>query len=204
MFAFAAMLAAFAAEPAASQPRTRLLYVSVGESTRVPPGWVQFCKDRPSECSTGAAEPQNKELTDAAMRELEQVNHSVNKSIRSVTDLKHYGVVEKWTYPDDGAGDCEDYALLKRKMLIGRGWPRSSLLMTIVRNSKGSHAILTVRTDKGEFVLDNLNNKVLPWTSTGYRFIKRQSQTDQNIWVSLSHEPTPLLTAQAKPAAPRP
>ena len=58
--------------------------------------------------------------------------------------------VEKWSYPDDGYGDCEDYVLLKRRLLAARGFPESTLLITVVRdeNNEG-HAVLTVRTDRG-------------------------------------------------------
>jgi len=56
----------------------------------------------------------------------------------------------------------------------------------VVRDERGDgHAILTVRTNKGEFVLDNLREGVQPWTATPYRFVKRQSQTDPNLWVDI-------------------
>ena len=78
-------------------------------------------------------------------------------------------------YPDDGYGDCEDYVLQKRRMLIQAGWPREALLITVVRDRKDEgHAMLTVKTDKGEFILDNQTDEILPWTDTGYRFVKRQ------------------------------
>ena len=73
-----------------------------------------------------------------------------------MTDLEHWGVVESWYYPDDGYGDCEDYVLLKRRMLMQAGWPREALLITVVRDKNGDgHAVLTVKTDKGEYILDN-------------------------------------------------
>jgi hypothetical protein len=103
-----------------------------------------------------------------------------------MTDLEHWGVVERWNYPDDGYGDCEDYVLAKRRLLIQAGWPREALLVTVVRDKRGDgHAVLTVKTDKGEFVLDNQNDQILLWSDTGYHFVKRQSQTDQNVWGSL-------------------
>jgi predicted transglutaminase-like cysteine proteinase len=103
-----------------------------------------------------------------------------------MTDLDHYGVVEKWTYPDDGYGDCEDYVLLKRRMLMQAGWPREALLITVVRDKKGDgHAVLTVKTDRGEFILDNQNEAIVLWHETGYRFVKRQSQSNPNVWISL-------------------
>ena len=78
-----------------------------------------------------------------------KVNAWVNESIKPMTDLEHWGVVERWNYPDDGYGDCEDYVLLKRRMLMQAGWPREALLITVVRDQKGDgHAVLTVKTDQ--------------------------------------------------------
>ena len=111
-----------------------------------------------------------------------------------MTDLEHWGVVERWSYPDDGYGDCEDYVLLKRRMLIQAGWPRQALLITVVRDKRGDgHAVLTVKTDKGEFILDNQHEEILLWSETSYRFVKRQSQTDPNVWVSLG-DPRPAVS----------
>ena len=107
-------------------------------------------------------------------------------------------MVERWSYPDDGYGDCEDYALLKRRILIEAGWPREALLLTLVRGADGEgHAVLTVTTDKGDYVLDNMSWDILLWSKIGYRFVKRQSQYDSNVWVSLgdSEPATPTATS---------
>ncbi len=125
-------------------------------------------------------------LTQAAWRDLLRVNLWVNGTVQPMTDMEHWGVIEKWSLPTDGYGDCEDYVLMKRKILVDAGWPREALLITVVRDRNGEgHAVLTVKTDKGEFILDNENENILAWTETGYRFVKRQSQTDPNVWVSL-------------------
>ena len=116
-----------------------------------------------------------------------------------MTDQDHYGVLEKWSYPDDGYGDCEDYVLLKQRMLISAGWPRQALLITVVRDEKGEgHAVLTVRTDKGEFVLDNQNPDILLWSETAYRYVKRQSQSNPNEWVSLGDPRPAQATASSR------
>jgi predicted transglutaminase-like cysteine proteinase len=108
-------------------------------------------------------------------------------------------VVEKWSYPDDGYGDCEDYVLLKRRMLLQAGWPREALLITVVRDKKDEgHAVLTVKTDKGDYVLDNQAESIVLWSDTGYRFVKRQSQTDPNMWVSLGDPHNATATATAR------
>jgi predicted transglutaminase-like cysteine proteinase len=175
----------------------RMAYVAVGEVTRPPIGWVQFCEERPWECKVEAREPRDVQLTKAAFKELDRVNRYVNDHIKPMTDLEHYGVIEKWTYPEDGYGDCEDYVLLKRRMLMQLGWPREALLITVVRDKKGEgHAVLTVRSDKGEFILDNQEAEILPWSDTGYRYVKRQSQSDPNVWVSLGdNRPTTYVAS---------
>ena len=172
------------------------LFVSVGEETRAPIGWVEFCTHRSWECDAGPTTARDVTLTPKAWKELVRINRLVNTRIRPMTDLEHYGVVEKWAYPDDGYGDCEDYVLLKRRMLMEAGWPREALLITVVRDKKGDgHAVLTVKTDQGEFVLDNQSEEIAPWSQTGYRFVKRQSQSDPNVWVSLGDARPATATA---------
>ena len=104
-----------------------------------------------------------------------------------MTNLDHWGtIVDHWDYPVDGKGDCKVYALYKRKLLVEQGFPRQALLMTVVRDLNGEgHAVLTVKTDHGEFVLDNLTDAIRPWDATGYKFVKRQSQSDPNMWLDL-------------------
>ncbi len=143
--------------------------------------------------------PATSSMTQAAWKDLVRVNRWVNDNVKPMTDMDHWGVIEKWSYPTDGYGDCEDYVLLKRKMLIDAGWPREALLITVVRDKKGEgHAVLTVKSDKGEFILDNQNEDIVAWTDTGYRFVKRQSQTDQNAWVSLGDTRPAVATASAR------
>jgi predicted transglutaminase-like cysteine proteinase len=173
--------------PAAAAPTERPTYIAVGDVARTPIGWVQFCGDHPDECRVQPLEPRDVRLTSPAWKQLVAVNSWVNEHIKPATDLEVYGVIEYWAYPVD-RGDCEDYVLLKRRMLMDAGWPRQALLITIVRdqNDEG-HAILTVRTDQGEFILDNQVSDIVLWHETPYRFVKRQSQSDPNLWVSLGN-----------------
>jgi predicted transglutaminase-like cysteine proteinase len=190
-----AILAGWTAHAGAAE---RIQYASVGDTTRPPIGWVEFCTDNPSDCR-GGTQPRDIVMTQAAWKDLLRVNRWVNENVKPMTDLDHWGVIEKWSYPDDGYGDCEDYVLLKRKMLIDAGWPREALLVTVVRDKKGDgHAVLTVKSDKGEFILDNQNEDVLAWTDTGYRYVKRQTQNDPNIWVSLGDTRPAVATASAR------
>jgi predicted transglutaminase-like cysteine proteinase len=176
----------------------RMAYVQVTSEARPPIGWVDFCTQDPRECAGGPTTPRDVVLSPKAWRDLVQVNTWVNNAIKPMTDLDHWGVVEKWSYPDDGYGDCEDYALLKRRMLMQSGWPREALLMTVVRDRKDEgHAVLTVKTDKGDYILDNQVENIVLWSETGYRFVKRQSQSDPNMWVSLGDPRPATSTATA-------
>jgi predicted transglutaminase-like cysteine proteinase len=182
--------------PTASTAQNRPLFETVGTESKPPIGWVEFCIEYDPECKTKPSQPRDVVLTTAAWKDLVRVNRWVNTNIKPMTDLEHWGVVERWNYPDDGYGDCEDYVLEKRRMLMRAGWPREALLITVVRDQHGDgHAILTVATDKGDFILDNQRDDILLWSDTGYHFVKRQSQSDPNTWVSLG-EPRPApLTA---------
>ena len=175
------------------------LYASAGDVTRAPIGWIDFCADQPSECNVATTTPCDVVMSAAAWKQLAFINDWVNHTIKPMTDLNHYGVIEKWAYPDDGYGDCEDYVLLKRRMLMEAGWPREALLITVVRDKNGDgHAVLTVKSDRGEFILDNQVNDIALWSDTGYRFVKRQSQSDPNVWVSLG-DSRPATTTAASP-----
>ena len=139
-------------------------------------------------------------LDDKAWTALKQVNGWVNHNIKPMTDMDHYGMIQWWRYPDDGAGACHSYALLKRRLLIQAGWPRQALLMTIVHENDGEgHAVLTVETDRGEYILDNLTDNILLWSKTPYSYYKRQSQDDPNVWVWLDDTRKDVVTSSIRP-----
>jgi predicted transglutaminase-like cysteine proteinase len=195
----AAVLAAVLAMPTANAASERALFISVGNPARAPIGWLEFCAEYAPECETKPVEARDVVLSSKAWKDLVRINKWVNDTVKPITDLEHWGVVERWNYPDDGYGDCEDYVLLKRRMLMQAGWPRQALLVTVVRDKRGDgHAVLTVKTDKGEFVLDNQNEEILLWSDTGYRFVKRQSQSDPNTWVTLGDTRPAPATAAAR------
>ena len=190
---------AILAGPRPGAAQEQLLYAAVGDITRPPVGWVEFCAEHVSECKVAPSEPHSVVLSLRLWRDLVRINQAVNANIKPMTDLEHYGVVEKWAYPDDGYGDCKDYVLLKRRMLMEAGWPREALLITVVREASGDgHAVLTVRTDRGDFVLDNQNEAIVLWSESGYRFVKRQSQSDPNVWVSLGDPRPSAATATSR------
>jgi predicted transglutaminase-like cysteine proteinase len=149
--------------------------------------WQEFCAKRPAECAIDASEPERVALTPTAWKTIVEINARVNRVVKPLTDMEHWGVVDRWDFAEDGYGDCEDYQLLKRRLLVSAGFSRRAMPMTVVldENNEG-HAVLMIRTDRGDFVLDNKRDDVLSWQATGYVFVKRESQLE-TAWVSLNH-----------------
>ncbi|MFN3869418.1 MAG: transglutaminase-like cysteine peptidase [Hyphomicrobiaceae bacterium] len=179
--------------PAAANPSSKTKsYVTPASSfmrifglSQAPYGFVRFCEASPEHCVANSQEDARVDATPDRLAQLDDVNRSVNRQIKPMTDLEIYGVTEFWTIPRT-VGDCEDYALLKRKLLMQRGWPSSALLMTVVRDEKGEgHAVLTARTAQGDFVLDNKSDAVKIWHQTPYDFVMRQSYLNPKVWVAL-------------------
>ena len=200
IFAAAVVLGASACAAAANSGSIpESTFVGVGTPTSVPYGWVDFCGRESVECEGPTLPAVDVSLTRASFEKLDRINRQVNALIEPVTNLEHWGtLLDHWDYPTDGKGDCKVYALYKRKLLMDIGFPRQALLMTIVRDQEGEgHAILTVRTNRGDFVLDNLADDIVGWEQTGYLFIKRQSQEDPNVWLALDP------TVKMRPAADR-
>lgn len=171
--------------PSVAQDRTAP-WMRVFGVTQPPFGFVEFCQRDAAECRDGPIEDQRRQGNKDELAELERLNRTINKDVVPVSDQDLYGVTEYWTLPIGMKGDCEDYVLLKRHRLMAAGWPASSLLITVVLDEKSEgHAILTVRTVSGDFILDNKNDEIKLWHKTPYRFVMRQSYLNPKIWMSL-------------------
>jgi predicted transglutaminase-like cysteine proteinase len=157
--------------------------------------WIRFCKQLPEECRVDVGQADRVSLSPTVWEAINVINERVNSMILSVTDQDHWGDVDRWDYPHDGMGDCEDIQLLKRKLLVEAGLPHRALRMTVVADERGDgHAVLMVLTDRGDFILDNKRNAILPWRRTGYIYLMREG-TNGSAWVSLADRPAPLVTA---------
>lgn len=176
-------------------------YEPLGAPTQAAPsGWLQFCDTYTRTCDTKPRRPIDAALNANAWNKLKRINDLVNHNIKPETDMDHYGMIQWWRYPDDGAGACHSYALLKRRLLMQTGWPRQALLMTIVHDSDNEgHAVLTVVTDHGDYVLDNQTDEILLWSQTPYLYYMRQSQIDPNdwVWIEDDHADFPASTFHA-------
>ncbi len=190
-----ALLAVCTTATAATPSPNAMVAMITGSVTSQPIGHYEFCRANPSECHavrTNLAAPR---VTDAGWKVVNDVNLAVNTQITPVTDQELYGRDEVWTYPVN-AGDCEDFVLAKRRILMQKGFPESSLLITVVRQPDGEgHAVLTLRTASGDFVLDNLENEIKPWYRTPYTYLKRQATFDSGRWVSIENGADVLVGA---------
>jgi predicted transglutaminase-like cysteine proteinase len=169
---------------------------------RMPGGLVALCQRDPSFCRPAPVATSFLDDSVPQLQLLASVNDRVNHSIASTTDRALYGKDEYWTIPRT-AGDCEDYVLLKREVLMHLGLPEASLLITVVHDENGEgHAVLTVPTDGGDLVLDNRRDEILRWWETGYSFIKRQSEYDPLNWVSLGEDKLQATEIASGPGLP--
>lgn len=149
------------------------------------PAWEAFCQIYAGECDIDLNEPAVIAYDERLMAVLEEINLHVNRTIRPITDYAKWGVVDRWDFPVDGSGDCEDFQLEKRRLLVEAGVPKRAMPMTVVLDELNEgHAVLMVRTDRGDLILDNKRNEVLRWNETGYVYVKREGQ-DGSAWASL-------------------
>lgn len=190
-FAASVLMTGFGAEAASGD------FMHTGKVTSQPIGHYEFCKREAQECNIASRDTSPLPLGHANWQRIVEVNLSVNERIKPMTDMEIYGVEEYWAYPTT-VGDCEDYVLLKQRELQKAGIPISDLLITVVRKPDGEgHAVLTVRTDRGDFVLDNLTDEVLRWNETDYTYLKRQAANNTGRWVTIE-APDNLLVGSVR------
>ena len=82
---------------AANAANDHILFASVGAETRAPIGWIEFCNEAPSDCRSSTSAPRDIVMTQTAWRDLLRVNRWVNETVKPLTDIDHWGVVEKWS-----------------------------------------------------------------------------------------------------------
>jgi predicted transglutaminase-like cysteine proteinase len=163
-------------------------FVSEFGPTLPPVGYVKFCATNQSECKTKGQGFSSIVMNDELRKQLNQVNRDINASIVATSDLQLYGEAERWAYPN-GKGDCEDFVLAKKRKLVELGYTPAALLITVVRDEHHrGHAVLSVTTSSGDYVLDNRRDGMLLWNETHYTFLERQSQSDPMQWVALQKQ----------------
>ncbi|MCK0143744.1 transglutaminase-like cysteine peptidase [Aliiroseovarius sp. F20344] len=148
-----------------------------------PPGAKQLCSTYRWACARGSSASL---VSQGQMQVVRAVNTAVNRSTRSIEDRQQYGEAERWAMPTRRGGDCEDYALAKKRALIGKGIdPQRLLIATVLDRSRRPHAVLVVRTDQGDLVLDNVTNSIRSWRETRYVFLRMQDPRSPSRWIKV-------------------
>lgn len=133
--------------------------------TSSPLGFQIFCLQNPNECKSNSTKKTT--YSSNLMRVASQINRKVNRTIRPRNDRG----IDKWSL-NVRVGDCEDYVITKRSLLIQAGVPSGSLrIATAVTRTGIPHAVLIIRTNKGDFALDNRTNTIKLWHKTDLRMI---------------------------------
>lgn len=166
-----------------SQPAHAASMLTFGQ-TSIPIGAYQFCERKLDACRP-SQETLELRLTRSNWSEIVRINVEINQAVKPMTDRDLYGIEEFWSLPEY-AGDCEDYVLAKQQQLSSAGLPIGALRATVVYDEVGSgHAVLTVVTDQGDFILDNNNDEVKRWQDAELTYIKRQAPGDLMSWQKL-------------------
>jgi predicted transglutaminase-like cysteine proteinase len=162
-------------------------HIRFATPTLPPMAFFQFCERYEGECKQQRMIFRGGPLkmTDQRWADLREINDTVNENIVPQRNL--LGLAgEEWLINPD-RGDCNDYAVSKRHMLLKRGWPARALLLSEVKMSSGDHhLVLVVRSDKGDLVLDNMTGVVKSWNKVPYRWVRMQSASNPNIWTSVA------------------
>ncbi|PPB81586.1 putative transglutaminase-like cysteine proteinase [Albidovulum inexpectatum] len=181
--AFAAALALGIGLTAQAAPKPRAVYLEPRKAIPAPAGAVRLCQQLSWACQKDATGPARNE---SIMTLARQINRKINRRVRAIEDSRQYGQEEVWALPTARGGDCEDFALLKKRELIKAGVRAQDLLIaTALDRQRGSHAVLILRTAQGDMVLDNLTDRILRWDQTGYSFIAMQNPDRPSTWVAV-------------------
>jgi predicted transglutaminase-like cysteine proteinase len=119
---------------------------------------------------------------------LTMINSRVNTLIGYASDREIHGKMDYWATPSEtlvaGRGDCEDFAILKMAALKAAGVPAKSMSLVILRDRKRDlfHAVLSVTTSQGHFILDNVHDKVLLDTQIA-RYQPLFSMSQDRYWL---------------------
>src|SRR4051812_50027303 len=80
------------------------LYASLGETTRSPIGWVEFCAENPGDCRGGASQPRDIVMSQTAWRGLLRGKKGGKETIKPSTHIGHWGGGEKEGLATEGHG----------------------------------------------------------------------------------------------------
>ncbi|MEM9435064.1 MAG: transglutaminase-like cysteine peptidase [Pseudomonadota bacterium] len=178
--ALALAAAALVSTPDIAMAERNGAFLKAKTSTTAPMGARNICSKYSWACATtGRAST----LTRAQLNMVARLNVKINRQVNEIADSQQYRREEVWALPTFMGGDCEDFALLKKRELVKAGIaPERLLIATVLDRNRQSHAVLVLRTSSGDYILDNLTNKIKKWTDTGYVFLRIQNANAPTQW----------------------
>ncbi len=118
----------------------------------VPPQWTRFVEEYPLPQQCDTTFPGERVIyTNLRWRLMCAVQREINEIMAYTgdSDGDHWQIML-----DGGKGDCEDYALTKRTLLIEAGFPPGCLWPVMCKKDAKGHMVLVVATSTADFVLD--------------------------------------------------
>ena len=157
-----------------------------GRAVAGPAGWLNWCFATHGGCVT-ASGPASLQATADLLALLGRVQDEVNGAITSQPEPPGRDL---WR-ADAIAGDCEDFALAKRALLRTAGLPPGAVRLAMAALPNGErHAVVTVETDRGTLVLDNLRHVVVPMRSLDYAWLRLEGTDGRLEWQELGGSAT--------------
>jgi predicted transglutaminase-like cysteine proteinase len=157
------------------------MFIAAKRPTLAPFAFIRFCRSHSADCEASQGNA-TIDLDQTNRRQLAEINASVNRSIQPTNDTDGQ---DQWDV-DVASGDCEDFALTKRRLLISAGWQPGALRLAVVRTAEGEgHAVLVVKTSEGDLVLDNRTNAIRLWNRAGLTWLKIQSEQNPKLWYEI-------------------
>lgn len=176
------------------QPYKFLKLMERVESPDFLKAYDDFCLDNEGRCVT-SPDMRSVVMEDWVERLLAETNRRINKQIRYKSDEEVYGKDDKWAIAkeDDleAYGDCDDYAVSKREALVKHIPPNAMMLAYVRTEEDEPHAVLIVRTDKGDKILDNRFDRVKDLDETGYDFKYVTDPLDNTKWRDVAYTAPP-------------
>lgn len=147
-----------------------------------------LCAERLGEtCHLGAWSDFIESLREKApVEQIQLINDHLNQ-VRFIEDSDNWGTKDYWAAPGEffgRGGDCEDYALTKYLSLRQLGFTAEQLRLVVLKDQRRrvAHAVLVVELDEESLVLDNLNDRVVPWSEVGH-YRPLYSLNEDSAWL---------------------
>lgn len=163
-----------------SQGKATEFFINARFQTSAPRNFDNLCQQYKWLCATTG---RNHLLGFESLSVIRIINTRVNHSTPEISDMEQYGVEDFWALPTLRGGDCEDIAMLKKKQLVALGFAPETLSIAAVLTRDGqNHAVLIARMSFGDYAIDNLTDRILLWSDTGYTYLRVQNFENPEKW----------------------